>query len=350
MGWDRCGNFFDTIGSPRAKTLQFKFTPNNFNSCNPFLACHTMKLGFVTAILPELSLDEVIKTARDLDYDCIEVMCWPPSRAERRYAGVTHIDVSELDSGSAKSVRAKLDEYDIQISGLGYYPNPLDPDTESSQVYIDHIRKVIDAAKLLDIPVVNTFVGRDWKKTVDENWPRFLDVWNPIIGYAASVDIRIAIENCPMAFTDDEWPGGKNLATTPKTWTRMFSDIPSNHFGLNYDPSHMIWQHMDYLAPIRDFTSKLFHIHAKDVRLEKHKLDQVGIMANPSEYHSPKLPGLGDVDWGNFFSELYGVGYQGPVCVEVEDRAFEESLELRIAALQQSVTFLRQFIPKMRSV
>jgi sugar phosphate isomerase/epimerase len=148
-----------------------------------------------------------------------------------------------------------------------------------------------------------------------------------------------------MLFTDDEWPGGKNLAVSPAIWRRMFEDIPSDHFGLNYDPSHMVWQHMDYLQPLRDFSARLFHIHAKDVRLDRHRLNEVGILATPLSYHVPKLPGLGEVDWGKFISVLGDVGYDGPVCVEVEDRAYEGSLESRKTALRQSATYLRNFIP-----
>ena len=172
-----------------------------------------------------------------------------------------------------------------------------------------------------------------------------MTTWKPLIDLAEDRGIRIGIENCPMLFSADEWPGGKNLATTPEIWTRMFSDIHSDCFGLNYDPSHMIWQHMDYLAPMRDFSDKLFHIHAKDVRIDRHQLNQVGIMAHPSKFHTPKLPGLGDVNWGQFFSTLTDCGYRGPVCVEVEDRAYEGSLTERVKSLRQSHTFLRNFIP-----
>ena len=191
---------------------------------------------------------------------------------------------------------------------------------------------------------MNTFIGRDWTKSVDDNWPRFLEVWPPLIKFAEDNGVRIGIENCPMIFTADEWPGGKNLASRPALWTRMFSDIPSNSFGLNYDPSHMVWQRMGYIQPMRDFADKLFHVHAKDVRIDEDRLNQVGIMAHPLEYHTPKLPGLGEVDWGRFCSVLADVGYAGPVCVEVEDRAYEGTLELRKASLRQSHTYLRNFI------
>lgn len=304
-----------------------------------------LQLGFVSAILPDQSFDSVFGLARRIGYDCVEVCCWPPGKAERRYAGITHIDVTALTDDLAGAVKRKMDETGVAISGLAYYPNPLTPDAGEAATAVDHIRRVIDAAASLGIGRMNTFIGRDWTRSVDDNWPRFLETWKPLIRHAEERGVKVGIENCPMSFTADEWPGGKNLATTPEIWTRMFSDIPSDCFGLNYDPSHMVWQHMDYLAPMRDFTDRLFHVHAKDVRVDRHRLDRVGIMAYPLDYHDPKLPGLGEVDWGKFFSVLTSVGYHGPVCVEVEDRAYEGSLEARIAALIQSHTYLRQFIP-----
>ncbi len=305
-----------------------------------------MQLGFVSAIVPDLSLEEVLAEAAATGYDCVEVMCWPQGKAERRYAGVTHIDVSNFTAADAEAVHQLTHKYKVSISALGYYPNPLDPDQKAAAVYIAHIKKVIDAAKLLGLSTINTFVGRDFRLSVDDNWPRFLEVWTDIIQHAESKGIRVGIENCPMLFTDDEWPGGKNLATSPTIWRRMFTDIPSDYFGLNYDPSHMIWQHMDYLAPIREFSHKFFHVHAKDVRVDQHLLDEVGIMAPPNLWHSPKLPGLGDVNWGKFFSTLTSSAYDGPVCVEVEDRAYEGSEEKRKASLVQSHSYLRQFVPK----
>ena len=304
-----------------------------------------MQLGFVTAILADQPLDHVAKFARISGFDCIEVMCWPVSKAERRYAGVTHIDVADFTQAQADDVLAGMDKARVAISGLGYYPNPLAPNQEESETAIAHLKKVIVAAPKLKLTRVNSFIGRDWTKSVDDNWPRFLEVWKPIIKLAEDHGVKVGIENCPMLFSRDEWPGGKNLGTTPKIWRRMFSDIPSEAFGLNYDPSHMIWQHMDYLAPLREFRDKLFHIHAKDVRLDLERLNDVGIMAHPQEYHTPKLPGMGDVDWGKFFSVLTDAGYRGPVCVEVEDRAYEDSLESRQASLRQSATYLRNFIP-----
>ena len=304
-----------------------------------------LSLGFVTAILPELSLQEIARFAKETGYQAVEVMCWPPGKAERRYAGITHIDTVNFTADDAKAVKDMMAAEGVAISGLGYYPNPLVADQAEGQVYIDHIYKLITAAKMLGVPVVNTFVGRDPVKSVEENWPRFLEVWKPLVAFAEDNGINIGIENCPMSFSRDEWPGGKNLATSPSIWRRMYEDIPSANFGLNFDPSHFILQHMDYCKAMRDFAPRLHHMHAKDVRIDKEKLDDVGVFAYPLQFHTPKLPGLGDVDWGKFFSTLTETGYNGAVCVEVEDRAFEGSLENRKASLRQSYNYLKQFVP-----
>ena len=307
-----------------------------------------MKLGFVSAILPDLPLEQVLSFAASTGYECVELMCWPAGKAERRYAGVTHIDAAGLNRDGAARIRDLAASSGVAISGLGYYPNPLAPDRAEAQVYIDHIRKVIEAAEMLAVPVVNTFVGRDFTRSVEDNWTRFLEVWPPLVEFAAARGVRIGIENCPMLFTRDEWPGGKNLATSPVIWRRMFEEIPNPGFGLNFDPSHFVWQQMDYLAAIREFASRFHHVHLKDARIDRHRLAEAGILAYPLQFHTPKLPGLGDVDWGAFFSVLGDTGYTGPVCVEVEDRAYEGSLELRKASLAQSYTYLRQFVAGSR--
>jgi sugar phosphate isomerase/epimerase len=302
-----------------------------------------MKLGFLTAIVPDLSLEEIVAFAAAEGFECLEVCCWPPGKAERRYAGVTHIDVVTLDEKGANSIRELLDKNGLSISGLGYYPNPLAPDAQEAEVAVEHLKTVIRAAPLLGVTQVNTFVGRDWTKTIDAQWAHFVETWVPIVAVAEEKGVNVGIENCPMIFSGDEWPGGKNLAATPKVWRRMFEEIPSPNFGLNFDPSHFIWQHMDYLKPLREFKDRIFHIHAKDVRVDRDRLDDVGIMATPLEFHNPKLPGLGDVNWGQFFSVLSDTGYEGPVVIEVEDRAYEGSLERREHALTQSLRYLKGF-------
>jgi len=305
-----------------------------------------LQLGIVSAILPELPLEEVFQTAQHIGYDCVEIMCWPVGKATRRYAGVTHIDVASLDEATIANVHDLTAKYGVSISGLGYYPDALSPDADEAEKAAEQIHDVITAAATLDIGVMNTFIGRDWTKSVDDNWPAFLETWTSLIRHAEEKNVKVGIENCPMLFTGDEWPGGKNLASSPAIWRRMFEAIPSSHFGLNYDPSHLVWMQMDYITPLKEFADRIFHVHAKDARVDQDRLNDVGILANPLEYHTPKLPGLGDVDWSRFFAVLGDTGYRGPVCVEVEDRVYEDSLASRERALRQSCTFLRNYIPR----
>ncbi len=300
-----------------------------------------MKIGLVSAILPELSLEEVLAFASEQRFQTVEVMCWPAGKAERRYAGVTHIDVDGLNASDARRVHGLLDEYKVSISGLGYYPNPLTADLAARRKYVDHIRLVMDAAALLDVGIVNTFIGRDHTLPVEAQWDAFLEVWPRLVRHAEERHLKLCIENCPMLFGPDEWPGGKNLAASPAIWRKMFELIPSPSFGLNYDPSHMIIQHMDEIAPIYDFSERIFHVHAKDEMIDLKRRDDVGIWG--SGWYIPKLPGLGDVHWSKFFAALTEVRYEGPVCIEVEDRAYEGSLATRKRALVQSKRYLDQF-------
>lgn len=304
-----------------------------------------LDLGFVSAILPDYNLENVLKFASQHGFKCVELMCWPKDNSEaRRYAGVTHIDVDNLDAQNVSYILNRTKEHGVSISGLGYYPNPLDPDPAKAEYYREHIKKIIRAAAQLKVPVVNTFIGRNPKLTVTENLNLYAEHWPAIVREAELHNVKIGIENCPMWYTDDEWPGGKNLATTPAIWKRMFEIIPSPTLGLNYDPSHLIWQMMDEIRPIYDFRDRLHHIHLKDVKVYRDKLNEVGIMANPSLYHSPKLPGLGDVNWRAFFAALTDVRYRGPVVIEVEDKAYEGSLRDVQAAILTSRNYVKQFL------
>lgn len=301
-------------------------------------------LGFVSAILADNTFEEVIDFASQNLFACVEIMCWPKGKAERRYAGVTHLDVDTLDAAQVEHVKHYLQEKGVYISGLGYYPNPLDPDTEKAEVYLEHIKKIIRAAARLGVPVVNTFIGRDQTKNVEDNLHLFAERWPSVIQVAEEHNIKIGIENCPMLFTNDEWPGGKNLAISPAVWERMFEIIPSPLFGLNYDPSHLVWMQMDEVQPIYDFKDRIHHVHLKDAKVYRDQLNRVGILATPLQFHSPKLPGLGDVRWRDFFSALTSVRYKGPVCIEVEDKAFEDSPEAVKTAILLSRNYLSQFL------
>ena len=303
-----------------------------------------MKLGLVSAILDWMSFEEMIDTISSLGYECVEAACWPSGKAERRYAGVSHIDVDELSEAKAEYVLNYCKEKNVEISSLAFYPNTMDGDLEKRKANIEHLKKVIAASQKLGIGMVTTFIGRDHTKSVEENLKLFEEIWPDIIRFAEEHRVKVAIENCPMLFDETQWPGGQNLATTPKIWRRMFEIIPSGNFGLNYDPSHFVWQMMDYIKPMYEFRDRIFHVHYKDIKLYKDRLDDAGTMAYPLEYMAPKLPGLGDVDWAKYVSALTDIGYNGYTCIEVEDKSFEGTHEDVIRSLKLSARYMRQFV------
>lgn len=303
-----------------------------------------MKLGFVSAILDSYSFEEMIDTASKMGFSCVEVACWPSGKTERRYAGVSHINVENTSKEYIDYIKKYCNSKKVQISSLAFYPNNLDSDLTKRQANIDHLCKVINMSSLLDVNMVTTFIGRMQEKTIEDNINEFGKVWPPIIKYAEQKNVKIAIENCPMLFTNDQWPGGQNLATTPAIWREMFRIIPSDNFGLNYDPSHFVWQMIDYIKPIYEFKSKIFHVHFKDIKLFRDRLDDYGIMSTPLNFMAPKLPGMGDVNWGKFVSALNDIRYNGFACIEIEDKAFEESREKVEQSMIISKRYMEQFI------
>ncbi len=287
-----------------------------------------MKLGLMSAAFPNLTLEELADWASANGFGMLELACWPAGKAARRYAGVTHIDVTDLTSAQADSILELMGQHGLEISSLGYYPNPLHPDLEHRAQMIEHLKRVIVAAGLLKVPVVGTFVGKDKDKTVEANLDLFSRAWPPIVKFAADHGVKIAIENCPMIFSNDEWPGGNNLATTPYIWKKMWEIIPDANFGLNLDPSHLVWQMIDYIRVVYEFGDRIFHVHAKDMRVDREQLYQRGILSLGMGWQIPRLPGLGEVNWAQFISALYAVGYDYVVSIEHEDRAFEKTEEL----------------------
>ncbi|WP_203650717.1 sugar phosphate isomerase/epimerase family protein [Secundilactobacillus yichangensis] len=303
-----------------------------------------MKLGLLSAILADMSYEEVIDYVAARGLGCVELAAWPKGDGARRYAGVCHVDAEQLTSARAEEMRAYADERHVEISALGYYPNPLSANGEVAETAIAHLYRVIDAAQLMDVPLVTTFLGRDQYRTVAENLKLVAEVWPPIIEYARDHGIRIGIENCPMLFTDDEWPGGQNIMTSPVVWRQVFNILDYDNFGLNYDPSHFVWQMLDYLKPIYEFRDKLFLVHFKDIKLLPERLAEVGTMATPLSYMVPKVPGYGDIDWGRFVSALSDVGYAGNTSIEIEDKAFEADAAQVDAAIRHSVTYMRNYV------
>lgn len=285
-----------------------------------------MKLGLLTAAFPDLTLEQVARWAHDNGFEALEIACWPSSDgAGRRYAGVSHIDVENFD---ANAVREMLRRYDLEISALAYYPNNLDPDEAAREAANDHVRRVVEAAQRLEVEVVGTFVGRDQHRSIPDNMEDFKRVWPPLVHFARDHGVKIAIENCPMIFSADEWPGGRNLAYSPAIWRQMFEIVPDDNFGLNLDPSHLVWQFIDYTRAVRDFAPRIFHVHAKDMEVDREGLYEQGVMSLGVGWQVPRLPGLGEVRWDRFISALYAAGYDWVISVEHEDRKFEGSLEL----------------------
>ena len=214
-----------------------------------------MKLGFVSAILDGWTFEEMIDTASEMGFSCVEVACWPQGRAERRYAGVSHIDVDSLSDEKAAYILNYCKERKVEISSLAYYPNTLDGNLEKRACVVEHLKNVIRASHKLGVNMVTTFIGRDQTKSVEQNLALVKEVWPPIIALAEELGVKIAIENCPMLFGEDQWPGGQNLMTTPPIWRRVFELLPSKNLGINYDPSHFVWQQIDYVKPLYEIGS-----------------------------------------------------------------------------------------------
>ncbi|MFL5936239.1 MAG: sugar phosphate isomerase/epimerase family protein, partial [Gaiellaceae bacterium] len=285
-----------------------------------------MKLGLLTAAFPHLSLEQVAAWAAGNGFEMLEVACWPSSGGEaRRYAGVTHIDVDALDTDA---VHETLARHGLAISSLAYYPNNLHPDDTHREQVNAHLRKVIDAAQALGVGLVGTFAGNDKHRPLAENLDRFRRIWPELVAYAGDRDVKIAIENCPMIFSYDEWPGGTNLAWSPAIWDEMFAAIPDENFGLNLDPSHLVWLMIDYERAVYDFAGRIFHAHAKDLEVRREGLYRHGTLSSGIGWQLPRIPGLGEIDWPRFVAALYAVGYDHVLSVEHEDRRFEGTQDL----------------------
>lgn len=286
-----------------------------------------MKLGILTAPFPDTPLLDVAAWAQSAGFEALEVACWPRSSGpSRRYAGTSHIDVAALSAGAANEIKAALAEKNVVISALGYYPNPLHPDPAHREAVISHLKTVIAAAPLLGVSLVNTFCGGDAARTVDDNWAAAQQIWPSIIAHARDHGVRLAFENCPMIFSYDEWPGGHNIAYSPYVWRRIL-EAWGGDVGMNFDPSHLVWQMIDQARFIREFGPHMLHVHAKDLMIDRDGLYERGVLSAGMGWQVPRMPGLGEVDWSVIFSGLYRAGYDGPVIIEHEDRRFEGSDE-----------------------
>ena len=296
-----------------------------------------MKLGVMSAAFPHWSLGELAAWAGNAGFDTLEVCCWPAGEGkDRKYGGVVHLDVESLNNEQIAETRDIVADQGMEISALGYYPNPLHPDPEHRQHVIGHLKKVIAGAQKLGVGVVGTFVGRtwnfeatgrDWQKDIDHNFELFMQVWPDLVKYAADHNVKIAIEHCPMLWADT-WPGGSNLPHSPALLKRMFEAVPDVNLGLMLDPSHLIWQQIDYIRFVHDFGERIFHVHAKDMAIDEEMFYQDGILGCGFRWQIPRIPGQGLVDWQELIAALYSVGYDDAINIEHEDANWEGDEEL----------------------
>ena len=303
-----------------------------------------MKMGFITSLLDGWSYEEMMDEVARIGIQCVEIACWPKGKAERKYGGVTHIEIDRVLEDPPRHILDYGKEKGVDICALAYYPNNLDPDPERRKVFNEHLVNTIHAAAKLGVPKVTTFIGRVTNKTFEENLEMLPEVWNPVLEVAEQEGILVCIENCPMLFDATNWPGGQNIMTSPANWERVFEVLPSKNLGLALDPSHFVWQMIDCGEAIRAFKDRIYHVHLKDIKFKPEELARRGVMAYPLDIMDPKIPGYGDVNWSDFISQLTMVGYNGDCCLEIEDRFFEDSREHLVQSIELAKRYMDQFI------
>ena len=272
-----------------------------------------MKLGFYTNYTPE-----VAEFAQRVGFRSLELSAWPYS----------YLNADTITGERIEEVKADLEQREIEISALGYYPNYLSPDHEECQEAARYFLKVMDLAVRMDVGVVCTFVGRDPEKSVQENLPLFQRVFSGFCEEAEKRNLRIAIENCPMLNRITH--KGENIAFSPEVWDEMFRMVPSKTLGIEMDPSHMVWLGIDYIQAIYDYGDRIFHVHAKDMEIDRRVLRRVGILGQAfgdiyglgHGWWRARTPGWGEVDWPKFITALLEVGYTGNIDIEHEDDVF----------------------------
>jgi len=272
-----------------------------------------MKLGFYT------NYDtKTVEFAHSVGFRSMELSAWPDSS----------LNADTVTGRRIAEAKKDLKAHDIEISALGYYPNYLDPDKDNADEATRYLYKVMELASRMDVPVVCTFAGRDPDKSISENIPLFQKAFTPICEEAESRNIRIAIENCPMM--DRFRLRGENIAISPEVWDEMFRVIPSKALGIELDPSHMVWQGIDYVQAIHEYGSRIHHIHAKDMEINHRTLNRVGILGQAfgeitglgHGWWRARLPGWGEINWPGFITALIEVGYKGNIDIEHEDDVF----------------------------
>ncbi len=277
-------------------------------------------LGYFTAALPDKPLEEQIVWAAEHGFEALELAAWPV-RGGKNYRG-GHLAVRGLSPGRVEALRGLLEQHRLRISSLGYYDNCLHPNAASRKGVVNHLKRVIEAARSLNVGLVGTFVGRDPNRSEEENLSLIPGVFDALVDFASERGVRLMIENCPMVGWQREGLVG-NLAYRPGVWEVLFERY--GQLGLNFDPSHLHWQGMDHLELFLKFAERIYQVHAKDTCVDRARLRREGhLSAGWWEY---RLPGLGAIDWPEFFRALVEQGYKGTVSIEHEDPEWSGSEE-----------------------
>ncbi|MDR0287015.1 MAG: sugar phosphate isomerase/epimerase [Clostridiales bacterium] len=306
-----------------------------------------MYQGFITGCLGDIPLKEKAKWSKDNGFKALEVSCWPREN-ERDYSG-SDIDVENLDKGKADEIKGFFKEYGLTLSSIAYYDNNLHADHNIRESINKHSYKCIDAAQMLGVESVGVFAGRNHTVSLQVNFNEFKEIFTRMTSYAADKGVKIVIENCPMVgWQIPGYPG--TISFTPELWEEMFDRVPAENFGLNYDPSHLYFQMIDYIKPIKTFKDKIFHVHAKDAEIFEDNLKYYGIFDKQLDrregpgFWRYRLPGLGKVDFKAMIAELESIGYKGAVSIEHEDLLYSGSEAKVKEGLLVSQKFLSQFI------
>lgn len=304
-----------------------------------------MFLGFLTVCLGNMPLEEKAKWASSQGFKALEVACWPNDNT-RDYSS-SDIDVASLTQKDADEIKRYMKGYGLEITSLAYYDNNLDRDPEKRKFVNSHVKKCIDAAVMLGCPTVGTFTGRNIDKSIKDNFDEFEAVFIDLVGYAEKRGIKLVIENCPMiGWQMSGVPG--TISYTPELWREMFKRVPNKNFGLNLDPSHLLFQLIDYNAVISEFKDRIFHVHAKDAEIFEDKLKYYGVFdsqldaSHGNGYWRFRMPGLGQVDWEEYLTMLKENGYDWVVSIEHEDHLYEGSEE----KVKEGLTLGRELLLK----
>lgn len=283
-----------------------------------------MLLGYLTVYSPER-----VAKAAELGFDCLSINSSPDNPTGKAL--------------STKKERQRMlevfDEYGVKISAVCAYSNYLNPNRKERTAAAGWLKKVIKAAAEMGVGTVPVLCGRDPELSIDDNIPLVKKIWTPLAEFAADNGVRLAMEN---------WMGGSSLAdrcintaVNPYAWRRIFEAVPNKALGLEFDPSHLYWQGIDYMRALDEFKDRVHHVHLKDTELLPEVRYEKGVTGQAFRF---RIPGFGDLDWPKFLTKLYEVGYKGGCVIEHEDPLFWETNFDE--GLRLGVNYLKPMMPR----